>query len=199
MLRVDAEFEIEGITIVGVVPSKEKRSEPERLEVLGPQRPPPPAVTSSLVSKGERRGRPDRGERKDRPDRGGRSDRPGRRPWRATGPRPRRTPGARPAANDRGVTAPGAPSAGHACWRGQTGGAGEAEAAQAQPRQHAPRRRSGRNGARAAAGGRAAPEGRPSRRPPGHRDPEQDRRRRGAARRSTPRRCSPWPRRSCPR
>jgi hypothetical protein len=49
VLRVDAEFEIEGITIVAVLPSKEKRAEPERLEIIGPPRAPVPGVTTSLT------------------------------------------------------------------------------------------------------------------------------------------------------
>ena len=49
VLRVDAEFEIEGITIVAVLPPKEKkRVEPDRLEVIGPPRAPTPGVTTSL-------------------------------------------------------------------------------------------------------------------------------------------------------
>lgn len=97
VLRVDAEFEIEGITIVGVVPSKEKKAEPERLELLGP-RTPPPGVTTQLTGKSERRGRPERGERGDRGDRGSRprpdrGDRAARRDGpdaRERGERPRR-------------------------------------------------------------------------------------------------------------
>src|ERR1700730_4335879 len=50
VVRADAEFEIEGITIVGVLPPKErKRAEPERLEIIGPPRPSTPGVTSSLT------------------------------------------------------------------------------------------------------------------------------------------------------
>src|ERR1700736_5639721 len=65
VVRADAEFEIEGITIVGVLPPKtRKRAEPERLEIIGPPREPTPGVTSSLTS------RPDRG--RDRADGAGR-------------------------------------------------------------------------------------------------------------------------------
>src|SRR3954470_4917110 len=122
VVRAEAEFEIEGITITMVLPPKEKRSEPERLEVIGPPREHVP-VTSSLVPKserprdrdrdrgrdrGERPGRPprDRGDRPDRTDRpqGGprpdRADRPDRKDERSTrGPRPPRTE--RPARPDR--------------------------------------------------------------------------------------------------
>src|SRR5437773_66633 len=37
IVRAEAEFEIEGITIITVMPPKEKRSEPERLEIIGPR------------------------------------------------------------------------------------------------------------------------------------------------------------------
>jgi hypothetical protein len=103
VLRVDAEFEIEGITIVGVVASKDKRAEPERLELLGPSQP-PPGVTTSLTGKSERRGRPDRDrpdrDRPDRRDRGERADRPDRG---TRGPRERagRPPRERPRASER--------------------------------------------------------------------------------------------------
>src|ERR1700686_2591263 len=72
VVRADAEFEVEGITIVGVLPPKEKkRSEPERLEGVGPPRGPPPGVTASLTS------RPD--HRRDRGDGPGAGGRPPRR------------------------------------------------------------------------------------------------------------------------
>jgi hypothetical protein len=90
VLRADADFDIEGITVLSVLPPKGARQEPERLEVVGPQREFTP-VTSTLVGKGDRRpprgDRPDRGDRRDRPDRGPRprrDDRPER------GPRPDR-------------------------------------------------------------------------------------------------------------
>lgn len=80
VLRADAEFDIEGITVLSVLPPKGARQEPERLEVIGPQREFTP-VTSTLVGKGDRGDR--KGPRRDRPD-GPRGDRPDR------GPRPRR-------------------------------------------------------------------------------------------------------------
>jgi hypothetical protein len=83
VLRAEAEFDIEGITVLSVLPPKGTRQEPERLEVIGPQREFTP-VTSTLVGKGERRG-----PRRDRPEGGPRGDRPDR------GPRgPRRSEGA---------------------------------------------------------------------------------------------------------
>src|ERR1700738_1922591 len=70
VIRADAEFEVEGITIVGVLPPKEKkRSEPERLEVVGPPRDHIPGVTSSLTSRpDQRRDRADGGPRAPRRD-----------------------------------------------------------------------------------------------------------------------------------
>jgi len=76
VVRADAEFEIDGITIVGVLPPKQKRTEPEKLELLGPANPQPPGVTTTLI-------RPDRGP-------AGRRDREGER----TGSRPPRREGA---------------------------------------------------------------------------------------------------------
>jgi len=81
--RAEAEFEIDGITILSVTPPAGKRSEPaNRLAVLGSGRDFQP-VTTSLVAKGERRGRRaderGRGERKPRSDRPERGDRPARR------------------------------------------------------------------------------------------------------------------------
>src|SRR5438552_4158928 len=92
VVRVEAEFEIDGITITSVLPPKEKRAEPERLEVIGPPRVHQP-VTSSLVPKSERprrdrdrdRDRP-RGDRPEQPDR----DRQSRRPRRDQTERPPR-------------------------------------------------------------------------------------------------------------
>ncbi len=57
VVRADAEFEIDGITILAVLPPKEKkRPEKERIELIG-SRPEGPGVTASLVP--ARRGRPD--------------------------------------------------------------------------------------------------------------------------------------------
>src|SRR5437016_717366 len=55
VVKAEAEFEIEGITIIQVLPPKEKkRSEPDRLELIGPSSQ-APLVTSSLVPKSDRR------------------------------------------------------------------------------------------------------------------------------------------------
>lgn len=97
VLRADADFHIEGITVLAVLPAKGTRQEPERLEVIGPEREFTP-VTSTLVGKGDRgdRGGPRR-ERGDRPDRTDRGPRPRRddRPDRPSGPRPPRSEGGR--------------------------------------------------------------------------------------------------------
>lgn len=73
VLRVEADFEIDGITIVTVLPDRAKEDRPnQRLELLPTERP-FEAVTQQLASKGrgDRADRPrrDRGERGDRPDR----------------------------------------------------------------------------------------------------------------------------------
>jgi len=69
VVRADADFDVEGITITAVLPPKEARSEPDRLEIIGPPTRDDQLVTASLV---EKRGRRDRGDR----DRGDRERRP---------------------------------------------------------------------------------------------------------------------------
>ncbi len=107
VLKVDAEFFVDGIEISGVVPSKGPRSEPERIELLVTAEE-PPSVTTALTGgpregrgprrDGPRRDRPprrdgdgrregegrprDRGDRKDRPERGDRAERRERAPRR---------------------------------------------------------------------------------------------------------------------
>ncbi len=84
VLRAEAEFDIDGITVTSVAsPKQSEKPAVERLEIIGPQREFTP-VTSTLVGRGERgprdrdRGpRRDRGDRPDRPDRD-RRDRPPR-------------------------------------------------------------------------------------------------------------------------
>src|SRR5436305_3633702 len=91
VVRAEAEFELEGISISSVLPPREKkRSEPERLEITGsPSR--QEGVTSSLV---RRSGRADRGGR-DGDDAA--PDRPRReRPRQAGEGRTRRGEGSRP-------------------------------------------------------------------------------------------------------
>jgi hypothetical protein len=96
VLRAEADFNIDGIEILSIVPTKDERREPERIEILGSQREFTP-VTSQLASKGDRRPRRDRGDRPERGDRPprGRDDRP--RPSRPSGPRADRPRRERPA------------------------------------------------------------------------------------------------------
>ncbi|HEY2815292.1 MAG TPA: hypothetical protein VGJ03_17640 [Acidimicrobiales bacterium] len=102
VLRADADFDLDGVTIAALAPIQEKRrNEAERIEIIGPPRRDDVLVTSSLV-KGGRAERSDRRERGDRPprsegDRGARADRPPRsdRPAR-TSERPARTAERRP-------------------------------------------------------------------------------------------------------
>ena len=102
VIRAEAEFEIDGITITSILPPREKkRSEPERIEVRGQERA-QGLVTSSLVSRGDRPrtrdrdrprpegGRPSRSARAERPDRGDRAEQPERRGERAGRPRSER-------------------------------------------------------------------------------------------------------------
>src|SRR5439155_5121170 len=61
VLRVDAEVEVDGITVTSILPPKAAKAEPDRLEVLG--RPEDtPLVTTSLTGREarEQRRRPDR-------------------------------------------------------------------------------------------------------------------------------------------
>lgn len=67
VLRVDAEFFVDGIQIIGVLPAKGARREPERIEILGSGKADEPLVTSTLAT----RGRDDRGPRRDGPRRDG--------------------------------------------------------------------------------------------------------------------------------
>ncbi len=78
VVRADADFDIDGITILAVLAPKGARATPETLEIIGPKRESGPLVTSQLVPgrKGDRDGRAERGERKPRSARPG-DDRPG--------------------------------------------------------------------------------------------------------------------------
>jgi hypothetical protein len=83
VVRADADFQIEGIEILSVLPPKRPvRKEPERLVVVG-TRTDEPLVTTQLAPKGrgrsgEGRSRRGDGERGDRGSRGDRGDRSGR-------------------------------------------------------------------------------------------------------------------------
>jgi hypothetical protein len=96
VLRAEADFNIDGIEILSIVPTKGERREPERIEIIGSQREFTP-VTSQLASKGDRRPRRERGDRPERGERPprGRDDRP--RPSRPSAPRAERPRRERPA------------------------------------------------------------------------------------------------------
>ncbi len=67
VLRVDAEFFVDGISITGVVPTKGARKEPELLTLIAPVGKDEPLVTTTLAS----RSRDERGPRRDGPGRDG--------------------------------------------------------------------------------------------------------------------------------
>ena len=67
VLRVDADFFVDGIEITGVVPTKGVRKEPELLTLIAPVGKDEPLVTTTLAS----RSRDDRGPRRDGPRRDG--------------------------------------------------------------------------------------------------------------------------------
>jgi hypothetical protein len=100
VVRAEADFELDGITVTAVLAPRAPRQEPERLEIIGPPREHPP-VTSSLVPPHERpareRPRRDRDDRSRRDSERGRAPRPdgrGARPERAErGDRRERAPG----------------------------------------------------------------------------------------------------------
>jgi len=116
VVRADADFDIDGITITAVAPPAGARAQPELLEIIGPPRRDDELVTTTLVGKGGR-GRDDRGPRSDRGDRGDRrgprsprgaprrsGDRPPRgegAPGREGGRPPRRDSADRPPRRDR--------------------------------------------------------------------------------------------------
>jgi hypothetical protein len=106
VVRAEADFDVDGITIVAVQPPKDKaRVEPERIEIIGTVQN-VPAVTTTLVEKGRRRerggGSRERGDRRERGGREGRGRDPrgregDKRPGRAESrgdrrPRPERAP-----------------------------------------------------------------------------------------------------------
>jgi len=103
VLRAEAEFDVEGITVTAVLaPTAEEKPKFEKLEILGPQREFQP-VTSTLVGRGDRDRGDRRGPRRDRPDRPDRPDRRDR-PDRPDRERRERTP--RPPSEARGERPP---------------------------------------------------------------------------------------------
>ncbi len=67
VLRVDAEFFVDGIEVTGVVPAKGARKEPELLTLIAPAGKDEPLVTTTLAA----RSRDERGPRRDGPRRDG--------------------------------------------------------------------------------------------------------------------------------
>jgi hypothetical protein len=86
VLKVEAEFFVDGIEITSVVPSKGARREPDRLEVIGSGRSEGGGVTTSLQPKRGGRRDDDGGDRRDRRDRGPRQGGEGRDGARRDGP-----------------------------------------------------------------------------------------------------------------
>jgi len=108
VLRAEADFTVEGIDIVSVLPPKTRSGvEPELLEITG-SKPVEGGVTTQLAGKGARRGdRPDRGDRGDRRGGGPRTgERPGGRTGERSGPRTgeRSSRGERPSGRPDGDT-----------------------------------------------------------------------------------------------
>jgi hypothetical protein len=108
VLRVDAEFDLDGITIINVLPPQRARREPERIQLISPPEPPSRNYADEPAARGRREprrdGRPDRGPRPGRPPRDGAPreraprDRQRERPERPERPaRPRRERPAPPA------------------------------------------------------------------------------------------------------
>lgn len=89
VLRVEAEFFIDGIEITSVLPPKGGRSEPQRLELIAPAGKDEPLVTTTLASRSrDDRGPRREGARRDRPRREGERGAGDRAGDRARGPRP---------------------------------------------------------------------------------------------------------------
>src|SRR3954468_7166692 len=78
VVKAEADFDIEGITVTGITPPKGARKEPERIEITGAPVRDDQLVTSTLVTKSGRGRRDDRGPREGRAGRDGpRGDRRG--------------------------------------------------------------------------------------------------------------------------
>ena len=90
--RAEADFDLDGITVLSVLPAKGARKEAAKLEIMGSSKPFEP-VLQTLAAKGSGPRR-DFGDRADRPPRGDRPDHPprGPRPEGAAGDRPPRGP-----------------------------------------------------------------------------------------------------------
>ena len=93
VVRVEATFDVDGISVSSVLPTRDKaRSEPQRVEVLGPPSEPRPPDDAPARPGDRRQRRPapgERGDRRARPERSDRRPGPARRD-RSQGPRPDR-------------------------------------------------------------------------------------------------------------
>ncbi len=108
VIKVDADFDIDGISILSVVTGRTKVDRTERIEFLASEKPFEP-VTQQLARKDRNDRRGDRPNRRDRGERGDRPDRPrGERPGRSENGdrRPRRDQDSREPRNDRGPRRP---------------------------------------------------------------------------------------------
>jgi len=113
IVRAEADFDVDGITVTAVLPAKGARREPERIELIGPPR--EEQLVTTVLAPGSRSGRRGDGDRRrpprdrgDRPPRRERSDRP---PSGDSSSRPRRS-GSRD--GDRSSTRPGSDRAARA-------------------------------------------------------------------------------------
>jgi hypothetical protein len=91
VLRADAEFDVEGIEVISVLPPLPERAEPELLEILGSGRNEPDVVTTGVSKRGRQGDRDDKrgGDRKKKPRDGApRTER--QRPQEPEKPKPKR-------------------------------------------------------------------------------------------------------------
>ena len=134
VVRVDAEFHLDGITVTAVLPPRTPRREPERLEVLGPPRRQEELVTKTLV--GGRGAREQRERERDGRSGGDRrAERPRREDRRERRERDRAAAGGRERSERSGA---GRPAEGGRERRGRP------ERPKPEPRPKAPRLRAGR-------------------------------------------------------
>ncbi len=102
VIRAEADFDVDGITVTAVLPPRSTRREPQRIEILGP----PPEEQRPAGRPDETRHSKGRGPERSRPPRSADGDR--RRPDR-DGER-RRRPDQRPSRRDTATQAPSAPA-----------------------------------------------------------------------------------------
>ncbi|MBW3627220.1 MAG: hypothetical protein KY412_06385, partial [Actinobacteria bacterium] len=102
VIRAEADFDVDGITVTAVLPPRSTRREPQRIEILGP----PPEERRPAGRPDEARHPKGRGPERSRPPRPADGDR--RRPGR-DGER-RRRPDQRPSRRDTATQAPSAPA-----------------------------------------------------------------------------------------